>query len=81
MSIDMSSTDQDLARERIDAALRYDDYCSVCGAPMSAEVRGGVFWVECSSLRSRRGLRLLISSGFHDRRRIDLPGSDASIAA
>jgi hypothetical protein len=80
MNNDSSIADQDLARERIDAALRYDDFCT-CGAPMSAEVRDGTLWIECASLRTRHGLRLLISSGFHDRRRIDLPGSDYSIAA
>lgn len=64
---------QDLARERIEAALRDLTYCAQCGGWMGVDVRGAELWVECESLRSKSGLRLAISTGFHDRRRVELP--------
>ena len=64
---------EDLAREQIEAALRDLTYCTQCGGWMRIDVRGAEMWVECESLRSKRGLRLAISAGFHDRRRIELP--------
>jgi hypothetical protein len=64
---------EDLARERIEGALQDLTYCALCGGWMRVEVRGAELWVECESLRSKSGLRLAISAGFHDRRRIDLP--------
>jgi hypothetical protein len=66
-------TAEDTARERIEAALQHLTYCTVCGGSMRVDVRGAEMWVECESLRSRTGLRLAISAGFHDRFRIDLP--------
>jgi hypothetical protein len=67
------TTAQDLARERIEAALRDLTFCAQCGGSMRGEVRGAEMWVECESLRSKSGLRLAISAGFHDRRRVELP--------
>jgi hypothetical protein len=49
-------------------------YCAQCGGWMRVDVRGAEMWVECESLRSKSGLRLAISAGFHDRRRVELPG-------
>jgi len=67
------TTAEDTARERIEAALHDLTYCTVCGGSMRVDVRGDDMWVECESLRSRTGLRLALSAGFHDRFRIDLP--------
>jgi hypothetical protein len=67
------TTAEDLAREQIEAALRDLNYCAQCGGWMRVDVRGAELWVECESLRCKRGLRLAISAGFHDRRRIELP--------
>lgn len=64
---------EDLARERIEAALRELTYCTQCGGWMRVDVRGAEMWVECESLRSKTGLRLAVSAGFHDRCRIALP--------
>lgn len=67
------TTAEDLARERIEEALHDLTYCTQCGGSMRVDVRGAEMWVECESLRSKRGLRLAISAGFHDRRRVELP--------
>jgi len=40
---------------------------------MRVSVRGAEMWVECESLGSRSGLRLAISTGFHDRHLVELP--------
>ena len=64
---------EDLARERIEEALHDLTYCAGCGGWMRVDVRGAEMWVECESLRCKSGLRLAISAGFHDRRRIELP--------
>ena len=64
---------EDLARERIEAALHDLTYCAGCGGWMRVDVRGQEMWVECERLRSKSGLRLAISAGFHDRRRVELP--------
>ena len=73
------TTTEDLARERIEAALHDLTYCAGCGGWMRVDVRGAELWVECESLRSKSGLRLAISAGFHDRRRVELP--EAFLAA
>jgi hypothetical protein len=73
------TTAEDVARERIEAALHDLTYCAGCGGWMRVDVRGAEMWVECESLRSKSGLRLAISAGFHDRRRVDLP--DGVLAA
>ncbi len=65
--------DLDLARERIEAAIREHDFCGLCGAPMVISVHDGGMWIECRSLADRRGIRRLLASGLHDRQRIDLP--------
>ena len=67
------TTSEDVARERIDAALHDLTYCTQCGRPMLVAVRGAEMWVECETLGSKSGLRLGIAAGFHDRRQIALP--------
>lgn len=67
------TTDEDTARERIESAMHDLNFCTVCGGSMRVAVRGAEMWVECESLRSRTGLRLGLSSAFHDRVRIELP--------
>jgi hypothetical protein len=67
------TTAEDTARERIEAALHDLTYCAVCGGWMRVDVRGAETWVECESLRTKTGLRLAISAGFHDRRRVEFP--------
>ena len=67
------TTTEDLARERIEAALHDLTNCTGCGGWMRVDVHGAEMWVECESLRSKSGLRLAISAGFHDRRRVVLP--------
>ena len=74
MNVLPMTTAQELARERIEAALHDLTYCAQCGGWMRVDVRGQELWVECESLRSKSGLRLAISAGFHDRRRVELPG-------
>lgn len=73
------TTEGDLARERIEGAMQDLMFCAGCGGSMRVDVRGPELWIECESLRSKGGLRLAISAGFHDRRRIDL--SDVLAAA
>jgi len=70
---ELPMTTEDLARERIEAAMHDLTYCAGCGGWMMVDVRGAELWVECESLRSKSGLRLAISAGFHDRCRVDLP--------
>ena len=72
-------SDQDLARERIEAAIHDFDHCSQCGRPMTVAVRGLELWLECASLREKRGLSFTIATGFHDRHLIELP--DGVLAA
>lgn len=67
------STDEDLARERIEMAWRDYNLCSGCGQPMTIEVHGNSLWIECASLRSLRGIRLRLAARFHDRHAIELP--------
>jgi hypothetical protein len=64
------STDEDLARERIEMASHDHPFCRACGQPMTIEVHGRELWLECSSLRPLRGLRLRLASNFHDRHSI-----------
>jgi hypothetical protein len=66
-------TPEDVARERIEAAQQDLTHCTACGRPMSVAVRGEAMWLECENLRSKTGLRLGFSAGFHDRSRIELP--------
>jgi hypothetical protein len=68
-----TTTAEDRARERIEATVRDLTCCSQCGHSMRALVRGAEMWVECESLGSKRGLRLAISAGFHDRHLVELP--------
>lgn len=66
-------TPEEVARERIEAAMHDLTSCTACGGSMRVDVRGEELWVECESLRSKTGLRLEFSAGFHDRQRIELP--------
>jgi hypothetical protein len=66
-------TAEDLARERIEAALHELTYCTQCGRSMTVAVHGAEMWVECESLGSKSGLWLGMAAGFHDRRRVELP--------
>lgn len=70
-------TDLDLARERIEMAWRDYRFCRDCGQPMVIETHDAALWIECASLRSRRGLRLLLAAGLHERHAIDLPAEVA----
>ena len=67
------TTPEDVARERIEATLHDLTFCSGCGGAMRVDVRGAEMWVECESLRSKSGLRLAFSAGFHDRHVVELP--------
>ena len=67
------STDEDLARERIEMASHDHPFCRACGQPMTIEVHGGSLWIECASLRSLSGIRLRLGTRMHDRHEIDLP--------
>jgi hypothetical protein len=71
----------DRARETIEMALRDHRACADCGQPMGIAEHGSRLWIECASLRSRRGLRLAIAEAFHERHAIDLPVDDLSLAA
>ena len=66
-------TAEDFARERIEMAWREGDFCRTCGQPMTIEVHRGSLWIECASLRSRRGIRLRLATRLHDGHEIDLP--------
>ena len=48
-------------------------FCTACGGSMRMTVRGAELWVECERLGSKRGLWLAISTGFHDRRLVEMP--------
>ncbi len=74
------TADLDLARERIDTALRDHDYCRACGQPMQIRARDGELWLECASLGERRGIRFLLSAGLHDRYALDLSVNGAMAA-
>jgi hypothetical protein len=69
----LSPTVEDVARERIEAAVRELTFCTACGAPMRLTVRDEELWSECSTLEAKHGLRLSIAAGFHDRRVVELP--------
>ena len=73
MSSTMTSDVQDRAREIIESAIdEMADTCA-CGRTMTVDAHGNQVWIECESLRGKRGLRLVIASGFHDRRVVELP--------
>ena len=69
----MTPATEDLARERIEAAIDESTYCTLCGGSMGVAIRGEEMWVECEHLQSKSGLRLALASGFHDRRHVELP--------
>ena len=73
MNSTMTTSDMDRAREVIEWALQSHDLCAVCGQPMSITELGGDLWIECTSLRSRHGLRRRLGEAIHERYRLDLP--------
>jgi hypothetical protein len=75
-----SSTDTELARERIDQLMSGYELCQYCARPMTLIPRDGSFWVECSSLGARSGIQLKIAMLLHDRRLVDILPS-AALAA
>ena len=81
MKMNQSPTDQDLARERIETALRDHDFCAACGRPMTIEERDGVLAIECESMRGLGGFRLFLASGLHERHVIDVLPRDGMPAA
>lgn len=66
-------TDQDVALERIEAAMRDHQHCAVCGTYMTVVERGKTVRVECASLASKQGIRYLLAGGLHDTFAIELP--------
>ncbi len=72
-----TTTDLDLARERIETALRTYDFCGSCGEPMTIQAREHALWVECASLRGCHGIRFHLAAGLHDRHALDVPADDA----
>lgn len=64
---------QDRARECIESAIaEAADFCA-CGRRMTIDAHGAEVRIECESLRGKHGLRLAITSGFHDWQAIELP--------
>jgi hypothetical protein len=74
-------SEADRAREMIESAYRDHDLCAACGQPMGIVEHGSRLWIECVSLRSLHGLRLMLAEGFHERHAIDLPVGDMAAAA
>ena len=68
-----TTSDYDLARERIDAAMRDHAFCQTCGAPMVIAVHPDGMWIECNSLSARRGILRLVARGLHERHPLNLP--------
>lgn len=74
-------TDADRARDMIESALTEYHTCGDCGAPMGISEHGTDLWVECSTLRERSGIRLLLSEAFHERHELPLSVSELAFAA
>ena len=74
-------SEADRARETIEMAFREHHACADCGQPMGIAEHGSRLWIECTSLRSRHGLRLMLAEAFHERHAIDLPVDDLVLAA
>lgn len=77
----MTTTEAVRAHEAVDRAFRDHTHCRMCGESMRLDDHGDRLWIECASLRSRRGIRLWIEQGLHDRHRIDLPETGLDLAA
>jgi Fe2+ or Zn2+ uptake regulation protein len=73
--------DADRARDILEQAHRDHTFCATCGETMGIADHGQTLWIECSSLRSRTGLRLRFEEAMHERHRIDLPVSELVLAA
>lgn len=67
------TTDEDIARERIEQAFRDHICCRQCGTEMVMLVRSDSLRIECGRLVEKRGLRYLISSGLHESHVVELP--------
>jgi ribosomal protein S27AE len=74
-------SEADRARDTIESALRDHHACAECGQPMGIAEHGSRLWVECGSLRSRRGIRLMLAEAIHERHAIDLPVDELALAA
>ena len=55
--------------------------CGDCGQPMGIVEHGDELWIECASLRTRRGFWHAFSEAFHERHPLDLPVGEVSLAA
>jgi hypothetical protein len=66
-------TDQEIAVERIETAMRDHQHCSTCGTYMTVVERGSAIRVECATLATRHGLRYRLAAGLHDSLAIELP--------
>ncbi len=77
----MTRTEADRAREIIESALREHQVCGDCGQPMGIVEHGDELWIECASLRTRRGFWHAFSEAFHERHPLDLPVGEVSLAA
>jgi hypothetical protein len=79
---DLTTRDEDdRARDIIESALRDHHACADCGQPMGIAEHGSRLWIECASLRSRHGFRLMLAEAFHERHAIDLPMDQQALAA
>ncbi len=74
-------SEADRARDIIETALTEYNTCADCGAPMGIAEHGAGLWIECSSLRGRTGLRLLLAEGFHERHQLPVEVSGLAFAA
>lgn len=77
----MTRTEADRAREIIESALREHHACGDCGQPMGIVEHGDGLWIECASLRTRRGFWRTLAEAFHERHPLDLPVGDLGLAA
>lgn len=62
--------DQQMIRDRIEAAMHDSPFCEACGAPTDVVDHGGVLWLQCSSLAQPRSriAQALASMVPHERR-------------
>ena len=77
----LTRTEADRARETIEGAIREHTFCRTCGEPMGISERGTGLWIECGSLRERRGIRLAFAEAWHERHPVQLPVDELILAA
>lgn len=77
----MTRSEADRARDIIETALTEYNLCADCGAPMGIAEHGNGLWIECSSLRERSGLRLVLAEAFHERHELPVPVDGMAFAA